>query len=217
MGTFRKKFCYNIICSIHYHNSKGSKMFLKSIIVISTLVAFSFTAFAQSDGQNISTSNNAVATMDTAPAGAQISISQDTIVKENSKYLYKGIQIKTKQEFMDILKSVPDAESAYRSSKALGVAAIVLADLGGILIGMELGSSLGASITNTERDAIPGLYIGGGISAGIGIALAVVAQSKVGEAVKVYNKAALSSKTTLNIIPDSIQLTQNGVSIGWNF
>jgi hypothetical protein len=192
-------------------------MFTKAAIIATAVIAFSLNSYAQIDSQSISNTTVPAGTVATQPISAPSVVSQDTIAKNKSKFFYQGVQLKTNKAFLDILKSNPAAESKYRSATALGYVGLVLGAVGGVLIGSEIGSAMGARMTDTEREGNPGMYVGGGIAAGVGIIIGVVAQTKARSAISDYNKKVQNNQSSADFVPDYILVSSNSAAVVWNF
>lgn len=154
------------------------------------------------------------ATTDTTNDNAVTSVQCDTISKEKGKFFYKGKQLRTNPDFLAVLKTNKAAAEKYRSATGLGIVGGIISAVGGYLIGTELGNSI---VAGSEREGNPGMYLGGGICVGVGMLIGVAAQNNARAAINDYNKAILSKQNSLNLTPDQIFVSQNGVTVGWNF
>ena len=124
------------------------------------------------------------------------------ITIEKGMYYYDGKMLK-RPEMLDLLKSVPEAESEVSAGNNLFAPAMVLAAGGGALVGWQLGTSIGGGEANW------GVAIAGVALAGTGIYLGKLADNHYRKAVDLFNargSAMMERSWDVAIAPQAVHV-----------
>lgn len=117
---------------------------------------------------------------------------------------YVGDSKVSSKEFAEVVKQKENVYKVFKSGKNLATTGTVISTVGAFFVGYDLGARLGGGKGNT------GMLLGGGAVAAGGIALALIGESKMKKAVRLFNGENTACSLQLGASP-------GGVSLSFNF